>query len=69
MKYDFCFIDNGALSEKDLWNNEIHLIESGIDNGALSEKDLWNNEIHLIESGIVANNSINYLNNFLRLVI
>ena len=47
MKYDFCFIDNGALSEKDLWNNEIHLIESGI----------------------VANNSINYLNNFLRLVI
>ena len=49
MKYDFCFIDNGALSEKDLWNNEIHLIESG--------------------RVIVANNSINYLNDFLRLVI
>ena len=34
------------------------------------EKDLWKDGIHIIESGrvIVANNSINYLNNFLRLV-
>ena len=39
-----------------------------IDNGAVSEKDLWKDGIHLIESGrvIVANNLINYLNNFLR---
>ena len=28
MKYG-CFIDNGAVSEKDLWKDEIHLIESG----------------------------------------
>ena len=29
MKYDFCFIDNGAISEKDLWKDGIHLTESG----------------------------------------
>ena len=29
MKYGFCFIDNGAVSEKDLWKDEIHLMESG----------------------------------------
>ena len=29
MKYVFCFIDNGAVSEKDLWKDRIHLIESG----------------------------------------
>ena len=45
-KYGFCFIDNGAVSEKDLWKDGIHLIESG--------------------RVIVANNLINYLNNFLR---
>ena len=28
MKYG-CFIDNGAVSEKDLWKDGIHLIESG----------------------------------------
>ena len=40
------------------------------DNGAISEKDLWKDGIHLTESGrvIVANNFINYLNNFLRSV-
>ena len=27
-KYGFCFIDNGAVSEKDLWKDGIHLIES-----------------------------------------
>ena len=46
MKYGFCFIDNGAVSERDLWKDGIHLIESG--------------------RVIVANNLINYLNNFLR---
>ena len=29
MKYGFCFIDNGAVWEKDLWKDGIHLIESG----------------------------------------
>ena len=29
MKYGFCFIDNGAISEKDLWRHGIHLIDSG----------------------------------------
>ena len=29
MKYDFCFIDNGVISEEDLWKNEIDLIGSG----------------------------------------
>ena len=29
MKYGFCFIDNGAVLEKDLWKDRIHLIESG----------------------------------------
>ena len=29
MKYSFCFIENGAISEKDLWKDGIHLIESG----------------------------------------
>ena len=29
MEYGFCFIDNGAFSEKDLWNDGLHLIESG----------------------------------------
>ena len=28
-KYGFCFIDNGAVSEKDLWKDGILLIESG----------------------------------------
>ena len=28
MKYGFCFIDNGAISE-DLWKDGIHLTESG----------------------------------------
>ena len=46
MKYGFCFIDNGVVSERDLWKDGIHLIESG--------------------RVIVANNLINYLNNFLR---
>ena len=27
--YGFCFIDNGGISEKDLWKDRIHLIESG----------------------------------------
>ena len=44
MKYGFYFIDNGAISKKDLWKDGIHLIESG--------------------RVIVANNLINYLNNF-----
>ena len=46
MKYGFCFIDNGTVSENDLWKDEIHLTESG--------------------RVIVANNLINYLNDFLR---
>ena len=29
VKYGFCFIDNEAVSEKDLWKNGIHVIESG----------------------------------------
>ena len=29
MKYGFCFIDNAAVSEKDLWKDGIHLMESG----------------------------------------
>ena len=29
MKYGFCFIDNRAVLEKDLWKGGIHLIESG----------------------------------------
>ena len=29
MKYSFCFIDNRAISEKDLWKDGIYLIESG----------------------------------------
>ena len=29
MKYRFCFIDNGAISKKDLWKDGINLIESG----------------------------------------
>ena len=29
MKYDLCFIVNGAVSEKDVWKSGIHLIESG----------------------------------------
>ena len=29
MKYGFCFIDNGTVSEKDLWKDGIHLTESG----------------------------------------
>ena len=28
MKYGFCFVDNGAISEKDLWKDGIYLIES-----------------------------------------
>ena len=27
MKYGFCFIDNGAVSETDLWKDGIHLID------------------------------------------
>ena len=29
MKYGFCFIDNAAVSEKALWKDGIHLVESG----------------------------------------
>ena len=29
MKYSFCFIDNRAISEKDLWKDGIYLIEIG----------------------------------------
>ena len=29
MKYGFCFIDNGAISERDLWKDEIYLSEGG----------------------------------------
>ena len=29
LKYGFCFIDNGAVSGKDLWKDGIHLIEGG----------------------------------------
>ena len=29
MKYGFCFIDNGAISEKNLWKDGRHQLENG----------------------------------------